>query len=176
MIKKFKLKIAKLHSIADGLLENESYSITRLRLIESLCENYYDKNQFLVFCLKYYHSLEDDIFVSNVLKEIKLYLQDDTDKNRETLKELLSVCFKENDEYKKVKSNNLRIIKSKSALLCEVSLKGILNNIDGSKFGYLVAKEIAEKYSPEYGNNLIPNSYHAVRAIANFWTEHFDNK
>ena len=184
-----KKKIAKFSEIAEGLRNGQSFNITRLTTLKSLCKDSTAAGQFALFLsnLTLLHMqqretpthLDDETWqqylelLRKAIPPMEEYLNNPTQDNKKHLWDVYSELNNSQNEYKNVKWNSVRIVHSTEVLLAEYAIKCILAPQESSYWGYYIGKEYAEKYEPGYWEGLVPSSASRVEDIGNFWHQYY---
>ncbi|MCU0569379.1 MAG: hypothetical protein MUF49_22735 [Oculatellaceae cyanobacterium Prado106] len=184
-------KITNLAQIAQELHQGKDYTITRLTSLKSLCKDTQAAGQFCLYLVEltlqrmqqekpdYVDDetwLHDQSLLNDAIPLIGAYLAEPTQEREQNLRGLLCKAKEVNNQYKNHSWGPIRIIQSKAALLVENALHTIFNSASSSYWGYQVAKDYAERYSPRYPNSLTPDSAPLVEDIANFWSQYHFHK
>jgi hypothetical protein len=177
-------KVKKLAEIAEGLRQGKDFSITRLTTIKSLCEEPEAAAAFALFLAQKIQSkMRQDQsperyqeLVDRAVKELRPYLADPTEGSRERLTTLCREMEAEQNEYKKVHWDMVRMLKSRDLVVVEESLKSVTKSHEAGFWAYQAAKDYAERYEARYGNGLIPSSAPMVDEIAGFWRTYYGIK
>jgi hypothetical protein len=178
------LRIRKLARIAEELRGGASFSITRLTIVKSLCE---DPDAAARFALHLAELTVDQMerrdcasqvdpakwshfkaLAASALHQMRGCLEERMGEEAAVLRALLSKIKEAQNEHKHLEWGPVRIIESRELLLVENALRCVLST-DSAYWGYRVAKEYAECYDPRYGDGLIPASAPMVEEIADFW-------
>src|SRR5271157_4310339 len=114
--------------------------------------------------------------VDRAVKELKPYLTDPTEERKGRLSSLCREMQTEQNEYKKIGWDMVRMIKSKDLVVVEESLKSVLKGYEAAIWAYQTVKDYAERYDARHGSKLIPNSAPMVEEIAGFWRKYFGIK
>ena len=151
-------KVKKLAEIAEGLRQGKHFQVTRLTTIKSLCGEPEAAAAFALFLAqriqskmrqeqspKRYRELVD-----RAVKELKPYLTDPTEERKERLSSLCREMEAEQDEYKKIGWDMVRMLKSKDLVVVEESLKSVLRGHEAPIWAYQAAKDYAERYDARY--------------------------
>jgi hypothetical protein len=177
-------KVKKLGEIAEALHQGENFSVTRLTIIKSLCEDPQAAGAFAVFLArKIQRKMRQDEgqkryrqLVNRTVKELATYLDKPTKDRKERLTTLLHEMQAEQNEYKRISWGMVRIVRSMDLLVVEKALRSVLRSHEAPFWLYQAARDYAERYSPRYGTGLIPSSAEVVQEIAEFWRKYFGIK
>ena len=177
-------KVKKLSEIAEELHHGKHFDVTRLTTIKSLCGDPEAATSFALFLAQRiqgkmrqgesperYRKL-----VNRAVKELKPYLTDPTEERKERLSSLCREMEAEQDEYKKIGWNLVRILKSRDLVVVEESLKSVLRRYEAAIWAYQAARDYAERYDARYGDGLIPSSAPMVEEMAGFWRKYYGIK
>jgi hypothetical protein len=177
-------KVKKLSEIAEELRQGKDFPVTRLTTIKSLCGEPEAAAAFALFLAQKIQSKmrqEESPeryreLVDRAVKELKPYLTDPTQERKERLSSLCREMEAEQNEYKKIGWNMVRIIRSKDLVVVEESLKSIFKGHEAAIWAYQAAKDYAERYDARYPTGLIPSSAPMVEEIAGFWRKYYGIK
>jgi hypothetical protein len=177
-------KIKKLSEVAAELRQGKHFPVTRLTTIKSLCKEPEAAAAFALFLSQRIQSKmrqeqrpeRDRELVDRAVKELKPYLTDPTEERKKRLSSLCREIEAEQNEYKKIGWNMVRILRSKDLVVVEESLKSVLKGYEAPIWAYQAAKDYAECYDPRYGTGLIPGSAPMVEEIAEFWRRYYGIK
>jgi hypothetical protein len=177
-------KVKKLSEIAEALRQGMDFPITRLTTIKSLCAEPEAAEAFALFlaqriqnkmrqdkCPDRYRKLVD-----RAVRELKPYLDDPTEERKARLSSLCREMEAEQNEYKTIGWNLVRMLKSKDLVVVEECLKSVLKTYEAPIWAYQGAKDYAERYDSRYGSGLIPSSAPMVEEIAGFWRNYYGIK
>ncbi len=177
-------KVKKLSEIAEELRQGKDFPITRLTTLKSLCD---EPEAAAAFALFLAQRIQDKMrqqksperyreLVDRAVKELKLYVTDPTEERKERLASLCREIEAEQNEYKKIEWNMVRMLKSSDLVVVEESLKSVLRSYEAPIWAYQAAKDYAERYDARYGTGLLPSSAPMVEEIARFWRVYFGIK
>jgi hypothetical protein len=177
-------RVRKLAEIAPLLRQGKDFPVTRLTTIKSLCV---EREAAAAFALFLSHRIQSKMqqgqsperyreLVDQAVRELRPYLTDPTDERREWLSSLCREMEAEQNEYKKIGWNKVRILKSRGLIVVEESLKSVVRDYEAGIWAYQAAKDYAERYDSRYGTGLIPSSAPMVEEIAGFWRRHYGIK
>jgi hypothetical protein len=79
----------------------------------------------------------------------------------------------EQDEYKRISWNMVRIVHSMELVVVENALKSLLREAEAPTWLYQAARDYAERYDSRHGTGLIPSSAPMVQEIADFWRDYY---
>ena len=177
-------KVKKLSEIAEALRQENKFQVTRLTTIKGLVAEPAAATAFALFlaqkiqnkmwqgkCPERYRELVD-----RAVNELKPYLDDPTEERKARLSSLCREMESEQNEYKKIGWNMVRMLKSKDLVVVEESLKSVLKTYEAPIWAYQAAKDYAERYDSRYGSGLIPSSAPMVEEIAGFWRDYYGIK
>jgi hypothetical protein len=174
-------KVKKLSEIAEELRQGKHFEVTRLTTIKSLCG---DPEAAAAFALFLARRIQGKMrqgqsperyrqLVNRAVRELKPYLTDPSEQRKDRLSSLCREMEAEQDEYKKIGWNLVRMLKSKDLVIVEESLKSVLRRHEAPIWAYQAARGYAERYDSRYGYGLIPNSAPLVEEIAGFWRKYY---
>ena len=177
-------RVRKLEEIAPLLREGKDFPVTRLTAIKSLCA---EPGAAAAFALFLAHRIQSKMqqgqsperyreLVDRAVKELRRYLTDATEERKERLSSLCREMEAEQNEYKKIGWDRVRILKSRGLVVVEQSLKSIVRSNEAGIWAYQAAKDYAERYDSRYGTGLIPISAPMVEEIAEFWRKYYGIK
>lgn len=173
-------KVEKLTEIAAELRRGQDFSITRLTILKSLCEDQKAAGEFARFLArrvqkKLREGKSPDRYrklVDRAVREMKPFLDDPTEQRKEPLWHLWHEMKEEQNEYRNIAWGSLRIIKSMELLVAEKCLEAILRADEAPHWLYQAARDYGERYDPRHGTGLIPASAPMVEEIAGFWRKY----
>ena len=177
-------KVKKLSEIAEELRQGKDFQVTRLTTIKSLCD---EPEAAAAFALCLAQKIQKKMrqeksskryreLVNQAVKELKPYLGDPSEERKERLSSLCREMEAEQNEYKKIGWDMVRMLKSKDLVVVEQSLKSVLKGHEAAIWAYQAAKDYAERYDAQYGTGLIPSSAPMVEEIAEFWRKYYGIK
>ena len=177
-------KVKKLSEVAEELRQGKDLPVTRLTTIKSLCEKPEAAAAFALFLAQRIQSKmrqEESPeryreLVDRAVKELKPYLTDSTEERKERLSSLCREIEAEQNEYKKIGWDMVRMLKSRDLVVVEESLKLVLKGYEAAIWAYQAAKDYAERYDVLHGSGLIPRSAPMVEEIAGFWRKYYGIK
>ena len=177
-------KVKKLSEIAEELRQGKDFPVTRLTTIKSLCEEPEAAAAFALFLAQRIHSKMREEqsperyreLVDRAVKELKPYLTDPTEERKERLSSLCREMEAEQNEYKKIGWDMVRMLRSRDLVVVEESLKSVLKGYEAAIWAYQAAKDYAERYDVLHGSGLIPSSAPMVEEIAGFWRKYYGIK
>ena len=94
--------------------------------------------------------------MDRAVKELKPYLTDPTEERKERLSSLCREMEAEQNEYKKIGWDMVRMLKSKDLVVVEESLKSVLRGHEAPIWAYQAAKDYAERYDARYRDRVDP--------------------
>jgi hypothetical protein len=181
-------KINRLVNIAEELQQGNSFNITRLVMLKSLCEDPKDAAHFAFHIAKLTHRkmqrktcpsyLEPKKWeyckqvADEALPQMKSYIEESTEEKKDLLRIRLSDARAFQNQYEKHRWGPVRIIESEEMLIIEKALSCLLQPTASADWGYRIARRYAERYDPSYGTGLIPESAPMVNDIADFWCQY----
>ena len=177
-------KVKKLSEVAEELRQGKDFPVTRLTTIKSLCGEPEAAAAFALFLAQKIQSKmrqEESPeryreLVDRAVKELKPSLTDSTEERKERLSSLCREMEAEQNEYKKIGWNVVRMLKSRDLVVVEESLKSVLKGYEAAIWAYQAAKDYAERYDARHGSGLIPSSAPMVEEIAGFWRKYYGIK
>jgi hypothetical protein len=191
-IKEIAKRVTKLNSLEKELsnFRGFSISITKLTILKFLCNDSFSMCQFA-----YYLSLkiEDKIqiydreenlkniitdslrIMKNIIKDAKLDSRFGINNNHiNALKEISITLRDSQNEIKKLKWSNIRLIHNWNVFLLEQAIDCYIYS-DQPEMGYKLAKSYTERYEPSFGTGLIPDSLESLKEINQFWNAYLEN-
>ena len=177
-------KVKKLSEIAEELRQGKDFPVTRLTTIKSLCGEPEAAAAFALFLAQRIQSKMRQEqsperyreLVDRAVKELKPYLTDPTEERKERLSSLCREMEAEQNEYKKIGWDMVRMLRSRDLVVVEESLKSVLKGYEAAIWAYQAAKDYAERYDVLHGSGLIPSSAPMVEEIAGFWRKYYGIK
>jgi hypothetical protein len=182
-------RVRKLAQIARDLSEGADFSITRLTILKSLCEDPEVAAHFAVYLAKHtsrrINEMSSPLHLSNsewrmhneilerAVERLQSYVERPADPKREELRELLRELESVNDEYESIPYGMVRIIRDKNVLIVEHAVQCVLSPFSAPSQAYHLARDYAERYDPRYGTGLIPDSAPLVMDIVDFWCDYY---
>ncbi len=181
-------KIRRLVNVATELQQGNSFNVTRLTTLKSLCEDPKGAAQFALHIAKLtYRKMQEKACPSHLepekweyckqvideaIRQMERYLEESTEENKYLVRAWLSDARGFQDRYKKLAWGSVRIIESTEMLIIEEALSCLLQPTASADLGYRIARHYAERYDPSYGSGLIPESAPMVEDIADFWCQY----
>ncbi|MEM7531066.1 MAG: hypothetical protein AAF639_02725 [Chloroflexota bacterium] len=178
-------KVRKMAQMAEDLRQGDHFNITRLTTIKGFCKDEEAAHQFVVYIAKRTHAnmmqmekpryvdveqwVSFQALVDEAMLLIDAYMADDTDEHRRALHSMHSRLAKVQNEYRRVGSHTVRIIRSNELVIIERSILCLLSDYGVGAIAYRVARNYAETYNPRYGVGLPPESAPMVQDIVDFW-------
>jgi hypothetical protein len=177
--KKLLKKVEKLEAIAPALRQNEIVSVTRLTVVKGLCEDPKTAEAFALFLARKIQRRmrEKDApkryreLVNRAVREMKPYLDEPTEKQRERLWSLLREIEAEQDDYESIPFGVVRNIESFDLVTVEHALQAILRPDEAPFWLYHAARDFTGKTG-----ELIHKSAPMVEEIAGFLRKYSDIK
>jgi hypothetical protein len=185
-------KIRRVAQVAEELWEGESFNITRLTTIKSLCEDAKAAAQFAFHlaklthkameqkaCPKHIHAEKWEYYkrvVADAIQHMTRYVDAPTGQESAMLRQLLAQLCAVQDRYEQQAWGPVRIIESTEVLMIEMALSCLLQPTASADWGYRIARQYAECYDSRYGTGLIPESAPLVEDIAEFWCQYHFRK
>jgi hypothetical protein len=184
-------RVKKLAQLAEELTETRhGFSTTRLRVVEALCEAQEPARQFALFLTRQLlvqdaekpRYLEEDAWrrhhqlMERALEAMEEQLQHPLLEAAKALWPLIRELEAEQNEHRNVPFGTVRVIHSRRLWVVEQALRCFSGAPwERQKLAYVAARGFAERYSPHYGNGLIPKSAPYVQQIASFWERYFSD-
>ncbi len=181
-------KIRRLVNVATELQQGNSFNITRLTTLKSLCEDPTDASQFALHIAKLtYRKMQEKAcpshlepkkweyckqVVDKAIQQMESYIEESTEEKKDLVRTWLSDARAFQDRYEKQAWGPVRIIESTEMLIIEQALSCLLQPTVSADWGYRIARQYAERYDPSYSSGLIPESAPMVKDIADFWCQH----
>ena len=185
-------KIRQLATIARELHAGDSFNITRLTTVKSLCEDATAAARFAVHLAQLTHKkmqaqrrpshLNSEKWahykqvVDTALRAMQRYVEQPTTQTTNPLWTLQSQVRALQDRYEQQAWGPVRIIHSTEVLMIEYALSCLLQPTASADWGYRLARQYAERYNSRYGTGLIPESAPMVEDIADFWCQYHMGK
>jgi hypothetical protein len=185
-------KIRRLAQLATELREGDSFNITRLTTVKSLCEDADATAQFALHLSKLTYRkmraqecpshLDPERWeycnqvVAEAIREIERYMANPTEDEAEMVRAWRSDVRAIQDRYKRQAWGPVRVIESVDVLVIEMALSSLLQPDASADWGYRIARQYAERYNSRYGTGLIPESAPMVEDIADFWCQYHMGK
>jgi hypothetical protein len=172
-------QVRKLEEIVESIRRNERVEVTRLTVVKKLCEDPDAAGAFAMFLSrksqarlrekpgqKRYRAL-----VNRAIREMKLYLDEQTEDRRQGLWSLLHEIEEEQNEYESISWGMVRNIKSWDLLTVEKALRTILNRDEAPYWLYQAARD-------HVGSSmfLTKGSIPKIEEIAQFWRRYLTAK
>ncbi len=177
-------KVKKLSEIAEELRQGKDFPITRLTAIKSLCDEPEAAAAFALFLAqriqdkmrRWKHPKRFRELVDRAIKEFKPYLADPTEERIARLSSLCREMELEQNEYKKIGWNMVRMLKSVDLFVVEKCLRIVLMRSEAPFWAYHAFKDYVVRFDARYGSGLIPSSAPVVEEIVEFWREYYGIK
>ena len=110
------------------------------------------------------------------MESLRAYLADPSSSAaRETLRAAHAALREAQNEYRDGSWGRVRSIWSQEALVVEGAAACMLHPHESAYWGYMMARDFAERYDARHGTGLIPESAPRVREIARFWRQEADS-
>ena len=127
-------KVKKLSEIAEELRQGKDFPVTRLTTIKSLCGEPEAAAAFALFLAQRIQKQDATRenperfreLVDRAVKELKPYLTDPTEERKGRLSSLCREMEAEQNEYKKIGWNMVRMLKSRDLVVVEECLRSVL--------------------------------------------------
>jgi hypothetical protein len=175
-------KVRKLAEIAAALRQGQDFSITRLTTLKGLCEDPRAAHAFALFLARHARQKLAQGKAPEPVKqlgdqavtEMEEYLDEPSDERKDRLRALLREVEAQQNEFKRVSWNQVRLIHFRDLLVIEEALRCLLADRGTMPiWAYQAARDYAEQYNPRYGTGLIPSSAPMMEDIAGFWADYF---
>ena len=174
-------KVRKFVEVAAALRAGESFNITRLTSLKTLCKEPEPAQAFALFlALQARRGIEGKdvpdhykVQIDQAITGIKSFLEHMTEGRNEHLHGLLRVMEREQNEYRSISWGQVRVVHSMEMVVVENALKSILRPNEAPFWLYQAARDYAERYDSKYGTGLIPSSAPMMQEIADFWLDYF---
>ena len=185
-------KIHRLAQLTAALRKGDSFNITRLTLLKSLCEDTDATAQFALYLAKltysqmraqerpshldaeqweYYRQMVDE-----AIRQMERYRANPTEDEADLVRAWWSDLRALQSQFKRQAWGSVRIIDSREVLIVEQALAGLLQPTASAEWGYRIARQYAERYDARHGTGLIPASAPMVEDIADFWCRYHVGK
>jgi len=185
-------RVRKLVQLAHELHQGEkAFEVTRLTILKGLCEDPILANRFVAYLA---HKTLDRVetgegrtrqrppkqatphlrLMQDALKAMDQWLEGPTEALRHQLLDLLGNMRAEQNEFKRIKSNSVRIIHDMDLLLFEYAIETFLTPEWSGTGAYQTARHYAERYEAHSFAGLPPTSAPLVQDIVDFWISLFD--
>ncbi len=174
-------KIAKLNQMLEELKApnfNFAINITRLRAINSLCEDEKDLHHFAFFIAeKAFQRVVDNPKLTDEIKEAGTRSMELMDANLEAIKEQgmnemrqlhRQLQSLQNQTRKAYWNTEVRSIPFWDVYLMEACVNCFFTN-HNPNLGYELARDYCQKYNPSYGSGLRPESIPFLEEVVGFW-------
>lgn len=179
-------KIRKFEETVIALREGQSFSITKLTSIKSLCKDRNIAIQFALYissltlkkvkssdCPKYTDPTDWDKYKKIISRSVSLmrrFTKDPVDDNLSVIRNhLREVKDVQNETRSGSYGSVIRIVHSRDVLVIEDSMCCMLYPDDSSYWAYQLARDYTEEYNSSYGTGLIPESAPMLDDIISFW-------
>jgi hypothetical protein len=169
-------KVEKLAQIAKDLRAGRAFTITRLTVLKSLCQDPVATVRFSLYLTERNRSKAKKRFrplINRAVAEAKDYLQRPRRQLPERVYQALQELHDSQNEIEHHRWADIRIIRCREALLAEYMLRCITQPRVSAYWGYQTAAFYVERYDPRYGTGLIPESAPAVEEIVRFWSRYY---
>ncbi len=174
-------RVKQLSEIAEALRRGKDFPITRLTTIKSLCGEPEAAPAFALFLAqriqckmrqgKYPKKFRD--LVDRAVRALKPDLTDPTEERKARLSFLCSELEAEQNEYRRIGGNMVRMLKSRDLFVVEQCLRLALRTCEAPYWAYHAARDYAVRYDARYWSGLIPSSAPMVEEIAEFWRDYY---
>ncbi len=174
-------KVRKFADIAEALRKGQHFEITRLTSLKGLCKEPRAARSFALFLALHARKRAEEKkapervkeLMDEAIREMKSYLDDPTKEAKEKLYPLLREMEQEQNEHRRIRWGQVRIVHSMELVVAENALKSLLRDHEAPFRLYQAARDYAERYDPRHGTGLIPSSAPMVQDIAEFWREFY---
>ncbi|MFT3773313.1 MAG: hypothetical protein QM820_48660 [Minicystis sp.] len=180
--------IRHLAAIAPALRKGQTFSITRLTILKSLCRAPRDA---ALFALHLATAANREIehgprprhidpgawrrhrdLVAEAMAAMREHLARPSTQSMLRLRDILSRVEGVQNTFVPVPFGQARNITDTPLLIIEYALRTLVSPHEAMHLGYRIARAFAERYDPEHGTGLIPASAPFVEEIAEFWSRH----
>ena len=103
------------------------------------------------------------------VKTMRPSLKQSTTTDAEPLRQLLSQARKAQNQYRDTRWSLARTITCRELLQVELALECLLTPWSAPVIAYRAARQHAERYAPQFGTGLIPDSATSLAQIIAFW-------
>jgi hypothetical protein len=182
----------RLEQIATALEHGEDFQITRLTILKKPCADSATANRFALYLAEHAlrslarrpapPSLEPDRWqeidrsAAQGVEGLRAYLADPSSSAaRDMLRAAYASLLEAQNEYRDGSWGRVRSIWSREALVVEDAAACMLHPHESAYWGYMMARDFAERYDARHGTGLIPESAPQVREIARFWRQEADS-
>ncbi len=177
-------KVRNLSKIAEALRSGKDFPITRLTTIKSLCTEPEAATAFALFLAQRIqnkmrrgkHSKKFRELVDRAVTELKPYLADPREERKARLSSLCREMEGEQNDYKKIGWNMVRMLKSTDLFVVETCLRLVVRSYEAPYWAYHAARDYAVRHDARYWFGLIPSSAPMVEEIAEFWRNYYGIK
>ncbi len=177
-------RVRRLAELVSALRRGENFSITRLTVLKSLCEDEQDAEAFLLHLARQAQAnmltsqrpsgLSEDTWERHLaLASEALVLLEQRRQEADTSRsyDLLDRLRREQNEYKSIPFGVLRLLNDANLAVFEHALSARIDPTRAPREAYEAARLLADRYDPSYGTGLLPSSAQAVQIIAEFWSK-----
>lgn len=164
-------------------------TITRLTSIKSLCQDERAAEQFALYLS---HRVQQQMneadcpdnlnpeewethknLVADAMVQMENYSATPTDEGKQSILGLLrQIDGLQGDDYRNFQWNTVHFVRSGYLLKLEYALRCFVEP-DFPDWAYKLAREYVERYQPQYGTGLIPESVPMLLEVAEFWCQHY---
>ncbi len=184
-------KIRKLAAIPPALRRGESFPVTRLTSLKSLCHDPMLATAFMTYLArKTLERVEEGRgrsgrlppeqaarhcrLMAEAIAEMEGYLDDPAEERRARLRDLFIQIKDEQNEYQSSRWGAIRSIRDWDLLVVEYAVQGVLSPHEAEFWAYQTARHYAERYDPRHPDGLVPASAPLVQDIVDFWARGLD--
>jgi hypothetical protein len=157
--------------------------ITRLTSIKSLCEDEIAAQKFALYIARRVQQQMNDIscpewetdkkVVADAITQMERCVESSTPESRLAIENLLREIDRlQGDDYRYVYGKKMHFVRSGALLKIDYALRCFREG-DFPYWAYKLAREYAERYEPQYGTGLIPESAPMLLEIAQFWCQYY---
>ena len=171
-------QVTKLAKLVEELRGGESFMITRLTVLKTLCREPTTAQRFVTCLLK--RAFPDPARIQGkaihrtlgerALREMSARVSEKAQHSSHAdLVPLLQEIETQQQEFKGSQWGPIRIIRNNDLLLIKDALRCFVEEWNAPFCAYQTARQHAERYDSRYGTGLIPASADAVQDILDFW-------
>jgi len=168
--------IERLATILAGLEAGESFPITRLTCIKSLCKNDKALCHFALALAemtgKRTRAKKHKPLMTLAVSATRRFVASGKSSRPEHLYAVLHRLKAVNSKYKRSQWGMIRIIQSTDVLLVEYALECILRPAESAFWGYQLARHYAEQHIPSSPHGLTSSSVPFLKDIIAFWRQY----
>ena len=177
-----------LTAIAPALRQGQTFSITRLTILKTLCRDPRDAALFALHLATAAHReiergprprhIDADAWkhhqalAAEAMAAMREHPARPSVQSMSRLQDILSRVESVQNTLVRVPFGEARNITDRPLLIIEYALRILASPHEATPLGYRIARAFAERYDPEHGTGLIPASAPFVEQIAAFWSRH----